>query len=819
MPGRITFLEKFLMMISYLNTALRNLIRYRTYSLVNIFGMAISLAICLLVIGHICYELSFEDCHANREHIYRVNGRFQYEDQDIYSAQVMPPLGMAVRENIPGVLAAARFRLMGKVDLDAGAKSYQNKTEYSREGYKFGGNVLCANQDFLKVFTIPIKQGNAESALVEPYSVLISESTAQTLFPNSDPVNDILQINDELTCRITGIMADIPQNTQIHCDIIVSYPTLEQTGVDMYSWIDLHGDYLYLLLGEHIDPEPLAAGILEVAGKYISEDQLPRYHFELQPLDEIYFSVYGSNRSGELFPAGEASLIITLIIVAMFILALTIANFINLSTAQGAERWKEIGVRKVLGAGRHHLVQQFLGETLIITIVSVALGVFLYEIFKLFIDPVLPREMLADYYNSYRMVLGLILLTIGVGVLAGAYPALYLSRFRPIMVLQNQSLASGGRSWLRRGLVIFQFTIAIIFMCSTLLIHRQISYIQEMELGFDRDNMLVLDFKGDEAAHICARMKTAIQKIPAVASVTAVNAPPGRRSNTSYGYYTDPERENMVVARSYFTDPDFLATFQLKLKEGRNFSLDRAADEMQALLINESGARELQLSNPIGHKLYGSEDRVYEIVGVVEDFLGTSLDWRYKPLSTIWLSPERVKALSIKLTPGNTTAAINEIQSIWQEILPDIPFTYNFLDEEIRTNYRSDEGPMLMMFVLAILTITIACLGIYALVSFSTSRRTREIGIRKILGASVGRIIAMLTREFMVLVIIANVLAWPLSYLMILGFLREWAFRAPIQVSTFMLTGMIGLVLALSSAGVQALRPANNNPVEALRQE
>ncbi len=809
------------MLKNYIKIAIRNLVKHKLYSLINVFGLAIGLASCLIVIGHISYELSFENFHENKDRIYRVNGHFAAEDAEVYSAQVMSPLGPALAEEIPEVERAAVFRLLGNLDLKMGEEGFVPEEKFRSHGYEHGENVLCANPDFLEVFTFPLIRGDPKTALREPFSILITEGAAQEHFEGKNPVGQKIKLNDTLICQVTGVLKDVPENTQLHCDFIVSYSTLQRTGEVSEAWDSFDKDYVYLLLSEDADPKVVEQKIPAIFGRHITPEVASKFQFELQPLGDIYFNVYVSGRQGDLDPAGEASMIYTMGLVAIFILLLAIANFINLSTAKSADRTREVGVRKVFGAQRKHLIRQFLGESLLITFVSVCFGLMFYEIFKAWVKPLLPREALADFYTNPTMALLLVALILVVGILAGFYPALYLSRFRPIAVLQSKTGIRSRKSFLRKTLVVFQFTIAIGFVCTTAIVYKQTHYITTMELGFDRENILVLDFEDERASGDCQLLKDEILRNTNVLAATATNGPPGRRTHSFYGFYKTPERsqKEMLVGRAYFVDHDFLSTFGLEIVQGRGFSEDMASDVNRAMILNQSAVEHLETDDLVGHNLYGGGDKVYEIVGVVKDFHGTTLDYSYRPVSIIMLRPKEWRSLSIKLPPENIPASISSIRNVWEATFPGEVFDYSFLEDDIRNSYAEYKSSGTLQLVLSVITLTIACLGIFGLVSYTAVRRTKEIGIRKVLGATVASIVAMLSKEFVVLIGLSNLIAWPLAYILMRSFLQEFPFQVKIGLDTFLLTGLVAMCLAVLSASFQAVKAALTNPVETLRYE
>lgn len=809
------------MLKHYFKSAIKGLLKKKLFTFINIFALAVSLAMCMAVLGHLSYELSFEDFHENGDRIYRVEADYTHEGDLVKSARVMGPMGKALIQEIPEVEYAATFRVSEIRSLFTSANRYRIDDGYEGAGFVHGDKLIFADPEYLKVFSFSLRVGDPEEALAQPFSALITEEAAEKYFPEIDPVGQTVTINRELDCHITGILEDIPQNTQLHCDFMISYSTLERVDPDSYGWDNLGSDYAYVVLNKDADPESVVPKISSILNKHLPADEARKYEFRLKPLGDIYFDVYTSGNRGELHPGGEASMIFEMGIIAVFVLILAIANFINLSTARSADRMKEVGVRKVMGAARGNLIRQFLGESVLISVVSMLIGIGIYELFKIWVSPKLPREMFADFYNNPTLMLLTIALVLIVGVLAGYYPALYLSRFKPIAILQSRGRSGSARSKLRKVLVVFQFTIAIMFICSTVILIGQFNLITSIDLGFDRQNMLVLEFEGDRAAENCQLIKNEILARHQVIAATAVDNAPGVQAYSYYGFYADENRrkEDMIVVKKFHADYDFLSTFGLEMVQGRWFSPQVATDETHGLVVNESTAAELGVDNPVGHILYGGGTAFFEIIGVVKDFQGSTLDFGYKKLNFIGIDPQEYRSLVIKIPGDDIPGTIAAIKQTWESVLPEEFFLYTFLDDDIAATYDDIHSQKKIFLIISAIAIFIACLGTFGLVSYTAERRTKEIGIRKVLGASVAGIVTMLSREFLVLIAIANAIGWPCAYLLMSQFLAEFPFRVSIGIGTFLLTGLIALALALFSAGFQSVKAAVADPVDSLRCE
>jgi putative ABC transport system permease protein len=714
------------------------------------------------------------------------------------------PFGEAIVSEIPDVESAAIFRVYYEVAVKVDEKNYR------------AGNVIFANPDFLEVFTFPVRRGNPATALREPMSVLVTESAVEKYFSGLDPVGQTIKIDNRFELTVTGILKDPPTNTQLNCEFIASHSSLESAGEVVNAWEPFGSDYVYLLVTDGTDPVALEGKLQPILKRNVPAEKTSNYHAYLKPLKKIYFDSWGQNMVDELSPRGEASFIFELGIIACFILVLAVVNFINLSTARTSDRQKEVGMRKVFGAARTNLVGQFLGESAVITFVAMLVSVILYEIFKVRMQDLLPRPMFVDFYDSSLMIALIAGLLVVVSVLAGFYPALYLSRFRPIAVLQGRLSTRSRRSVLRKILVVFQFAVAIIFVTMAVIMSQQVSYVSSMNLGFNHDNMLLLDFEGDDASDNCALMKNQILTNCPVVSATAVDATPGRNTYTYYRLTT--ENDDTLLVSLYNADEKFLNTFGLRLIQGKGLSGLSTSESYQPAVITSSVAQRLS-GNPIGQKI-NRQSGHYEVVGVVDDFYGGALDINLDAsMCVIALASESARTLVLQLPQAKITEAVSAIESQWERAIPGTMFEYTFLEDEIARGFRDQRGQRVMFLALALFSIAIASMGIFGLVSFTAEQRTKEIGVRKVLGASVGAIVALLSREFLILIAIANLIAWPIAYVFMNGILSEHAVRIDIDPGMFLLAGFLSLLVALVTAGSQAWRAATADPVKTLQRE
>ena len=809
------------MLKHYFKTSTRILLKHKLYTMINILGLAIGLAMCFIVIGNIFYEFSYEDFQVKKDRIYRVEGKYKSSDTLQARIPVMSPLGPALKAQIPEVEKVARFRLEKYNTLKVGNKEFRVVDEHPNSLTAHKNYIFFTDSDYFNVFTFPLREGDPATALAEPNTVLITPEIVEKYFAGKNPMGETIKINDSIMCRVTGIVEEIPNTTQLYADIFVSYSTLERIGERKDSWEELGTDYTYLLLHKNADTAKVVSEITSIVNRNVPSEKVGKYSFRLNPLKNIYFDLF-SGYSGILPPVGEMSMIISMAVTALFVMILAIANFINLATARYADRMKEIGIRKVLGAFRWHLIKQYMGESFIIVFVSGLLSLVLYEVFEKYMQGVSPRQMISDFYSSPWIIVSIIAFMVVVGIMAGFYPALYLSRLKPAAILQNKPGFRSSRSMLRKVLVVFQFVIAIVFVFVCVTLYRQVNLITSTDLGFDRENKVLIGFSGADAAENTLLLKREILKNNRVLSATAFNNAPGCKGVPYMVFYTDEQKKrdrDFELADMFCVDYDFISSFGLQVTRGRAFSEDVASDAHHAVMINESMVRELGLKQPVGYRLYGEGDKFYDIVGVVKDFYGSTLDFYFSTRTIIVLDPDRTTTLAVKIPPDNIQASLAGLRNTWQSTFPDMQFEYSFLDDEIDRYYDEDRGHAMIFLVLSGLAILIACMGIFGLVSYTAQRKTKEIGIRKVLGATVKSIVTLLSKEFIILILISDIIAFPFAYLLVDDMLQYYPFKVGIGFGMFLVTGLIAIFFALLTAGYQALRAALANPVDSLRCE
>jgi len=794
------------MIKNYITIAVRTLLRHRAYTIICILGMAIGLGMSLISVSYVVRELSWEDCHLNKKKIYRVEMKYQHADTIWSSARVMAPMGETLAKEISGIKKVAVLRHQRKNSIRIDNKKYNV------------GPVIYTGPEFFDVFTFSFKAGNPIASLADPNSILITDSLAKIYFPGLDPIGKSIILNEDNEFIITGILEDPPVTTQLYCDFIASYSTLSASGEDLNSWTNNSDDLTYLLLDKTANPEIIEAQIGKVFAEHVHADISQCYTFKLKPFKDIYFSTYYSGNKGEIWPGGEYDVLIIVICVGLFILIQAIINFISLSTARAADRMKEVGIRKTFGAARSKLITQFLGESLIITVASSFLGLFFYDIFRKGYRIVTPDPYdLPILYTNPGNIIYIVLLIIFVAILAGYYPALYLSRFEPISVLQDRTTKSS-RSFMRKFLTVFQFTLAIFFIIQTVGYYVQLNYLTNYELGFDRENIMILRFHDyDTGAEDCTLAKTEILNRNDVLGATRTSHVMGGVFGYMF-YYTEPERDKSKrqFTTKLFVDYNFLEFYGIGLIEGRGFSPNRPEDVGHAVLINEKFKEKLGLDNPIGQRLY-TDSSAFEIVGVVEDFKGETLDDGYGSHLVIVLHPNQCRVLYIKLKDDNIHQSVAAIGTTWNQLFGDRIFEYTFLTDYIRAQYSELDSVMIFFGVLSLISLIVAGMGIFGLVLYTVERKTKEMAIRKVLGASIIAVSKALTKEFVFLIIISNVIACPFAYLMIKWMMETYPFQATMGFGTYLSGGLLTILITMLTAAFHIIKAARANPVDTLR--
>ncbi|HEY4206078.1 MAG TPA: ABC transporter permease [Puia sp.] len=800
--------------------AWRNLKNNKAFSFINISGLAIGLATCLLILLYVVDELSYDKYNEKADRIYRVDGSLHFGGNYWVIASVPEPMGAALKHDYPDVEQEVRFRRYGGLLVKKGQENLQED------------KVIYTDSTLFDVFTLPMITGDAKHALVEPNSVVITESIARKYFNSTDVVGKYLVVNDISNLKVTGVIRDIPQQSHFNFDFFISANKSIQ-GWELGDWLSNNFN-TYIVLKKGADPRKFESRFPHIVDEYIGPKAEATMHvdmdqfyksgnyvrYSLMPLLDIHLH---SNKSGELGANGSMQFVYIFSTIALFILLIACINFMNLSTARSAGRAKEVGVRKVLGSTRKSLIRQFLIESMLVCFIALVLAVLIAISLLPLFNQLAFKELSPSLFGRPWLIAALLGLTIIVGFLAGSYPAIFLSKFRPAQVLKGK-LAAGFRSGaLRSGLVIFQFIISVVLMVGTIVIYRQLNYIQHKNVGFNREQVLVLDntnaLKGSAAA-----FREDILKINGVEGATMTGFLPTSDWRSDYPLFTDPGADASKAASMQIWDVDenYIPTLGMRMTQGRNFSRDFPTDST-GIILNESAARLIGWKAPAGRFLYALDNfpkpdltRLH-VLGVVKDFNFNSLRDEVTPLAIRWRRQNG--KIAARITTQNTASLIAQVEAKWKTMAPGQPFRYSFMNEDFNKLYRTEQEWGKLCITFAGLAIFIACLGLLGLAMFTAEQRTREIGIRKVLGASVSGILSLLTKDFLKLVFIAILVASPLAWWLMHKWLQDFAYRTSINWTVFALATGAASVTALVTISLQAIKAALANPVKSLRTE
>ena len=809
------------MFTNYLKTALRNLWKNKGFSAINIFGLTAGLTTCMLILFFVADEKSYDKYNVNADKIYRVDGDAQFGGNHFQLAVVQEPMGPTLKKDFPSVKAFARLRNFGGFLV--------KKDNYNISEDK----VIFADSSLFDVFTLPVIAGNPKTALRDPGCVVITEKTAKKYFNSSDVVGKNLVYNDTGNLKITAVIKDLPKQSHFNFDFFVSLNGAIP-GWEDGNWVS-HNMNTYILLDRSADPQKLNAQFDAFTGKYMmpqlksvlntDEEGLKKSgnyaHYFLTPLTDIHLH---SNKTGDLAPNGSVQYVYIFSVVAVFVLLIACINFMNLSTARSASRSKEIGVRKVLGSMRSNLITQFLIESLLISLFALLLALVSAWVLLPYFNQLSGKEMrMLELFSKPWLLPALLTLMIAVGIIAGSYPAFFLSSFQPVQVLKGR-LAKGFKAgWLRSSLVVFQFAISIILIVSTVVIYNQLTYIRTKDIGFNRDQVLII--QNTNALNKQAKsFKQEVLKINGVQAATMTGFLPTSdwRSDNPIWPDASMDPKRAVSIQTWNVDENYIPTLGMSMASGRNFSKEMLTDS-SGVIVNEAAARLLGFKDPVKQKVYVLEDIksnktiAYTIVGVVKNFNFNSLREHVTPLA-LFLRPENGK-MAFRVNSKNISGLVSQVENKWKTMAPSQPFNYSFMNDDFNNIYQAEQKIGRIFISFAVFAIVIACLGLFGLVAYAAEQRTKEIGIRKVLGASAGNIIGLLSKDFLKLVIIASVIAFPIAWYAMHKWLLDFAYRISIGWWIFLLAGIIAILIAFITVSFQAIKAAVANPVKSLRTE
>jgi len=796
---RITMLE------NYLKITLRNMKRHKGYSFINIAGLVVGIACTIFILLWVKDELSFDRFHENADRIYRVVSSTS-DDGLPTNANGSFAVGRALKRDFPEVIETVRMRKMGQ-----GVKRYIG---YKDKKY-YEPRFFFSEPTIFTVFNFPLVKGDPTTVLDQPNSIVLTEEMAKKYFGHEDPIGKTIEADpyndgELMLFHITGIAKNVPRNSHFHFDFLASYISLKD---DTNEFSGFYQHFTYVLLSGKSSAETLDRKLLEFLHRNWKKD--PWYTISLQPLLDIRLH---SRLKSEIEPTGNILYVYIFTAIAVFVLMIACINFMNLTSARAVKRAKEVGIRKVVGARKNQLVRQFLGESLLLSIFSASAAVLLVIMALPLFNRLTGKGIALLSLTNPSFVLGIIAIALAVGFIAGIYPAFFLSAFQPMHSLKSRTGYSFSGTALRKGLVIFQFALSIGIIFATLSVHKQMKYIRSRNLGYDKEQIMVIPLSKDLRQNY-EGFRNELLKDPGIENTTTSSYVPTRGSgHLSFRFEGTKELLDQVI---YLVDKEFVSTYGLKLLSGGNIRLPLSEEGTSEFLVSELTTREAGYSSP--HEAVGKGVDFHEyrghIVGIVNDINIYSLHQEPHSISYMVTSIQSHNYLSIRILPQNISETIAYIQKTWNKMVPYYPLDYFFLDASFEQMHIADKKMSEIFSIFSILAIFVACMGLFGLAAYTAEQKTKEIGVRKILGASVSSIYLLLSREFLKWVALANILAWPVAYFTMNNWLQNFAFRVIIGWEIFLVSAGVALVISVLTVSYQSIKAAVANPVDSLRYE
>ncbi|MBN1222005.1 MAG: ABC transporter permease [Candidatus Aminicenantes bacterium] len=781
----------------HLKIILRNIIRHKGYAFLNIFGLAAGMTCCILIGLWVLDELHYDRFHKNASSICRVESNQNFNGRTLHIYWTPHPLGPALKAEIPEIEDSTRVQ-----NLNAQLIRYEEKVfeEYA---------VWAVDPSFLKMFTFSMIQGNPEKALSGTSSLVMTERVAAKFFGDENPIGKVINVAQSADFKVTGILKNIPTNSSLRFDVLIPYAYLDSTGRtddnftnnQTYTWVQLHSGVTAKAVGAKI------SGFIAT--------KVPRslMLLELLPLTKVHLYTYSGY---EKILAVQSVYIFS--IIAIFVLIIGCINFMNISTARSANRAKEVGLRKVVGAVRSQLIRQFYGESLFFAFIALALAVAAVSVVLPAFSSLAEKEMSWNSTNAGVLVLGLAGIAWLTGLISGSYPALFLASFQPVNTLKGKLKSGTGNTVFRRSLVVVQFVLSAALIIGTGVVSRQMTFIKKRNLGWNKEQVVAIPIRS-YSRPLLETLKAELADTPGVLNVAVATQRPSFTSWSSSGFDWEGKDPSLKVDVTYMgADDGYVDTMGMTLAHGRNFSKEFPSDKTESFLINEELADLMGYENPIG-KSFSFWDQKGQVVGVIKNFHFQPLRRKIEPLVIQWTSLEWTNFLFLRFAPDSIEDTLGTVRGMWEKTLPDIPFSYQFLDDDFASMYLSEERTGTLLKLFTAMAILVACLGLFGLASFAAEQKTKEIGIRKVLGASARRIVALICREFLILIGLANLIAWPFAYFAGNEWLNNFAYRTQIPAIFFIGALVASLSIGLMTVIYKAIRAASANPVDALKHE
>jgi putative ABC transport system permease protein len=825
------------MIKNYIKIAWRNLVRNKVSSIINISGLAIGLA-CVLLIGmYVKDELSYDRFFKGSSRIFRVNLDGKIGNDQFLVGHTPPPAGAALMNNFPEVESYTRMMLPGDEVIHYDYKGQKSSLTERK--------MLVVDSNFLKFFNYPLVAGDAATCLNGINSLVITQRAAKKYFGDASPIGKTLILDEYNTpFTVTAVLKDIPKQSSLQFDVLRPVASMQVIQHFNWSWVWLQvATYVKLRDNVAVDPEsiaklnskfpPVVAAQALTAFKRIGQpwDEFKRkggkWDLKLQPLADLH--LYAADIGTRYFEQGDIKYVYIFSAVGLFIMLLACVNFMNLATAQSAKRAKEVGIRKVLGSERKQLIGQFMAEALLYTLFAALVAVVIVALALPGFNHLADKQLSLNIFLDVRTWLGVLSLVLITGLLAGSYPAFFLTSFNPVSILKGSGLLKGsaGGFLTRNVLVVFQFTVSTVLIICTIIVYKQLVYNQTKDLGFNKENVVVLS----NTARLGGRQEVLRQELLKLPQVANASISSGMPALTSFGDTYVPEvntknvngGETNIFLSSYMVDDAFVPTLGIKMASGRAFS--KNFTDSASVLLNETAVKQIGWKSPIGKTLTypGNGDQKFRVIGVIKDFNIESLRANISPVALFYVTSKtyniRSSYISVRIKPGNYADAIAAIQSKWRSIAPELPCEYSFMDAEFDALYRSDQTMGKVFSVFTFLSLTVACLGLLGLAIYTAERRMKEIGIRKVLGATVQNVVIMLSRDFLKLIIIASVISFPIAWYAMNKWLQDFAYKTPVSWWVFALASGVTIAIALITISFQSTKAALSNPVESLRSE
>jgi putative ABC transport system permease protein len=796
------------MLKNLIKTAFRNIFRDKVYSLINVLGLTIGITSSIFLLLYVLDELSFDKYHVNGANIYRVITTITEVDDEFTWVVAQIPFAPTVRDKYPEVEKAVRFIGMGRV-------------LYKKDDLRFyEEEIYAADSAVFEMFSYDFIDGDPSTALHNPNSIVLTRDLAIKYFGTEHAVGESLEAGEEMY-KVTGVLENVPKNSHFTFEGLVSISTLNEQG-RTGNWGNF-GVLTYLYAPNLKDPGGFAAKLSEIYDEYcapIFKQYGINFTYKLQKITDIHLH---SRYEGEANANGDIKYVYIFSAVAIFMLIIASINYMNLATARSARRSREVGIRKVIGSHRMQLIAQFIMESLLLSIIAFILSLILVLAILPFFNDLLDKEITMMFLSDPLILSGLITIIFFVGILGGSYPAFYLSSFNPALVLKSKMTARGGNAFLRKGLVILQFSISIVMLICTWLVYDQLQFLRKKDLGFDKEHVIRMSLTTDEMRQKYNTLRARLMELPEVVNAGTANTSPGYGIGKNLINVEDQNGE--MVERGidmYGIDYDYLSTLGFHIIEGRDFSRDHPSDTSTAVIVTEAMAKRMGWESALGKKFSflgqdGAASDPLLVVGVVKDYHHASLYEIIEPI--LFLPRENNRILHIKIDGRDVKGALAKVESVWNEVHADKPFEYTFLDQEFQEQYENDERRGQIFTLFAGLTMAIACLGLLGLASYTAEQRTKEISIRKVVGANVQSLVYLVSKEFVILVVISIVIGLPIAYYFMDQWLQNFAFAMDISWLSFLLVSVIALVITFGTVSYHTIRAALANPVDALKEE